>query len=81
MPGIYFMLDFAHWATENHSVSHVPINSCRWSAVQAMYSGYILSELKFSVDLEHSITRDWQEYRHAWPLESGGKEPRCKYSD
>lgn len=63
------MHDFGPTFTGNHSVNHAPINSCRQSAVQAMYAGYILSELGFSVDLERSnsfaITRDWQEYRHA----------------
>lgn len=37
-----------------------------------MYPGHTLSGLKFSVDVEQqqyaAITRDWQEYRHVWPL-------------
>ncbi len=55
------MLDFDPAFTGNHSVNHAPINSCRQSSVQAMYAGYILSELKFSVDLEHSNSSLSQE--------------------
>lgn len=50
------MLDFGTTFTGNHSVNHAPINSCRQSAAQAMYARSILSELKFSVDLEGSIS-------------------------
>lgn len=55
------MHDFGPTFTGNHSVNHAPINSCRQSAVQAMYAGYILSELKFSVDLERSNSSLSQE--------------------
>lgn len=56
------MHDFGPTFTGNHSVNRVPINSCRQSAVQAPYTGYILSELKFFfVDLEHSNSLISQE--------------------
>lgn len=49
------MLDVSPTFTGNHSVNHAPINSCKQSAVQAVYAGYILSELKFYVDLQRAI--------------------------
>lgn len=52
---------FSHTFTGKHSVNHAPINSCRQSAVRALYAGYILSELKFSVDLERSNSSLSQE--------------------
>lgn len=55
------MHDFSPTFTGNHSVNHAPINSRTQSAVQAAYAGYILSELKFSVDLERGNSSLSQE--------------------